>query len=533
MNPNYGDVFDAVARVVQPADPAIYCDDRVVDWSEFDRSSNALARALCAAGLAPGAKVAQYMRNSPEYLIVFAAAFKARLAPVNVNYRYGVDEVGYILNNCDAEAVLFDAEFATIVSQLKDRVPTVRVWISVGLTVPGCARFEHLSSGDGRPLDIARSPADLLLLYTGGTTGMPKGVMWPSETLWDILAPWRAPALGLEIPNSVEELCAQIRGGLGREPVYVTCPLMHGTGMVTSLAAITKGAPVVITRTAPFDPSAALDSVTRLRCGVLIIVGDAFARPLLDCLRAEPTRYDVSCLRVVASSGMMWSPAVKQGLLEYMPDAVLFDSFGASEGTAMGTSITTRDKPPTEARFDGPDSIVVRDSDFAPVAPGSGEVGLVAKRGQLPLGYYKDPGKTASTYVTINGERHVITGDHATVEADGTIHLLGRGNQCINSGGEKIYAEEVEEVLKTHPAVRDALVFGVPDVRFGHAVTAVVAVVEGASVTDAQLVDHVRARLAAFKAPRRIAFTREVPRSPSGKADYTRAKAVFAESFSS
>jgi fatty-acyl-CoA synthase len=286
-----------------------------------------------------------------------------------------------------------------------------------------------------------------------------------------------------------------------------------------------------MTRTAPFDPAAALDSITRLRCGALVIVGDAFARPLLDCLRAEPTRYDVSCLRVVASSGMMWSAAVKKGLLEYMPDAALYDSFGASEGTAMGTSVTTRERPPTEARFDAPNSIVVRESDFAPVVPGSGEVGLLAKRGQLPLGYYKDPDKTASTYVMINGERHVITGDHATLEADGTIHVLGRGNQCINSGGEKIYAEEVEEALKTHPAVQDALVFGVPDPRFGHAVTAVVAVVDGAGVTHGQLVEHVRARLAPFKAPRRIAFTREVPRSPSGKADYARAKAVFAESF--
>ncbi|HEX4181422.1 MAG TPA: AMP-binding protein [Caulobacteraceae bacterium] len=531
MNPAYGDVFDAVARAVQPSDVAIYCDDQVVSWGAFDRASNALARALGAAGLEPGAKVAQYMRNSPEYLIGFAAAFKARLAPVNVNYRYGADELQYLFDNCDAEAVLFDADFGEMVQGLKARLPKVKLWASVGGAVPGASTIEDLCAGDGSPLGIERSPDDMFLLYTGGTTGLPKGVMWPGGIWWTVLAAGRAPLLGQEPPQTLEALRTQIRGGLGRDPIYIATPLMHGTGLFTSVGALTKAAPVVLTRRPSFDPTIALDTVTRLRCGGLVIVGDAFARPLLDALRAEPARYDVTCLKVVTSSGMMWSPEVKTGLLAFMPDAMLYDSFGSSEATGLGVSITSRDTPANEARFEAPQTVVVREGDFTPVTPGSGEVGLVAKHGDLPLGYYKDPEKTARTYVTINGERHLISGDHATVEADGTIRLLGRGNHCINSGGEKIYPEEVEEALKTHPAVQDALVFGVADARFGQAISAVVGLAPGAGAEGAELIEHVRGKLAAYKAPRRIAFTAKVPRAPNGKADYAGAKAVFAEMF--
>jgi acyl-CoA synthetase (AMP-forming)/AMP-acid ligase II len=283
----------------------------------------------------------------------------------------------------------------------------------------------------------------------------------------------------------------------------------------------------VITRHRSFDPAAAMDAVSRLRYAGFVIVGDAFARPILDALRADPARFDVTCLRVMVSSGMMWSPEVKTGLLEFMPEAMLVDSFGASEGAGIGVSITSRDLPPTEARFDGPDTIVVRAEDFTPVVPGSGEVGLVAKTGDLPLGYYKDPEKSARTWVTIDGKRRLISGDHATVEVDGTIRLLGRGSHCINSGGEKIYPEEVEETLKTHPAVLDALVFGMPDERFGQVVSAVVGLVDGEAADEAELVAHVRAHLSPFKAPRRIAFVPTAPRAPNGKADYATAKAMF------
>ncbi len=467
------------------------------------------------------------MRNSPEYAIAFVAALKARLAPVNINYRYGPDELLYLIDNSDSEAVFFDAAFAENVRAIRSRLPRVKVWASVGGRVDGFEFFDDLARGDGGRIDIARSPEDMFLLYTGGTTGMPKGVMWPSNTWWDVLAPGRAAELGGVPPATLDELKAQIRSGAGRAPVYVAPPMMHGTGMFTAFSALTKGAPIVVTRSPHFDASQALDAITRLKCGGLTIVGDAFAKPLLDALRAEPKRYDATSLKVITSSGMMWSPEVKMGLFDFMPDVKLYDSFGSSEATGLGAFIATRDAPPMEAKFDAPNTVVVRQGDFSPVPPGSGEVGLVAKWGNLPLGYYKDPEKTARTYVTINGVRHLLSGDHATVEADGRIRLLGRGNHCINSGGEKIYPEEVEEALKTHPAVADALVLGRPDPRFGQAIAAVVGLEPGRQATEGDLIAHVRERLAAYKAPRMIAFVEKAPRAPNGKPDYETAKKIL------
>ncbi len=528
MSFGYGDVFDAVDDAVQPDDPAIFCDGERYNWGQFTAATNALARSFIAAGLKPGAKVAQYMRNSAGYPLVFVAAMKARLVPVNVNYRYGADELAYLFDNCDAEIVVFDADYADNARDLKPRMPGVKLWISAGARLDGFSYLDDLATGDGAKLDIQRSPDDMFLLYTGGTTGMPTGVMWPGSVWWDVLGPGRAAQLGLEPPATLEALQAQIRRNEGRMPVYVAPPLMHGTGMFTGFGALSKGAPIVITRAAGFHAPTALDAMTHYQTGGMAIVGDAFAKPLLDALRAEPSRYDVRAMRTVTSSGMMWSPEIKQGLFEFMPDVLLYDSFGASEATGLGASIITRDMKADEARFDAPNTIVVRPGDFTPIAPGSGEVGLVAKWGNLPLGYYKDVEKTARTYVQINGVRHLISGDHATVEADGRIKLLGRGSHCINSGGEKIYPEEVEESLKSHPKVVDALVFGMPDDRFGQSVTAVVSLEPGMQAAPAELIDHVRSRLSHYKAPRKLHIVAKVPRAPNGKPDYPMAKEMFA-----
>jgi fatty-acyl-CoA synthase len=527
MTVSFGDVFDAVGEAVQPADPAIICDGEALSWAEFTRRTNAFARALIAAGLTPGSKVAQYMRNSPDYLAAFIGAFKARAAPVNVNYRYGAAELEYLFTNSDAEAVVFDVEFVETVRTLRSRLTSVRLWIAVGDRVEDFVSIEDLFKDDGAPLDLERSPDDMFLLYTGGTTGMPKGVMWPSGVWWEVLAAGRAVRLGLEPPATMQDLQAQIRSGEGRLPVFIAPPLMHGTGLFTAVSAMTKGAPVVLTRSPRFEPTRVLEAMTQWRCGGLAIVGDAFGKPLLDELRAHPGRYDVSSCITVTSSGMMWSPEVKEGFLDFMPEAQLFDSFGSSEGTGLGASITVRGARAEEARFEAPNTLVVRENDFTPVTPGSGEVGLVAKWGNLPLGYYKDPEKTARTYVTIGGVRHLLSGDHATVEADGRIRLLGRGSHCINSGGEKIYPEEVEEALKTHPAVVDALVFGRPDPRFGQSISAVVQLERGLDVSQADLIDHVRGRLAHYKAPRRILCVERAPRAPNGKPDYSGARALF------
>ena len=271
--------------------------------------------------------------------------------------------------------------------------------------------------------------------------------------------------------------------------------------------------------------------MTNHQTGGMAIVGDAFAKPLLNALRAEPGRYNVRGMRTITSSGMMWSPETKQGLFEFMPDVILYDSFGASEATGLGASITTRDMKVDEARFDAPNTIVVRPGDFTPIPPGSDEVGLVAKWGNLPLGYYKDPEKTARTYVEINSVRHLLSGDHAMVEADGRIKLLGRGSHCINSGGEKIYPEEVEESLKSHPDVVDALVFGMPDERFGQSVAAVVSLEPGRQTSGEDLIGHVRNRLSHYKAPRKLHIVATVPRAPNGKPDYPLARELFAAAF--
>lgn len=530
MSVSFGDVFDRVARAAGDDAPAIVCDDAVLTWGEFDRRSNALARRLLAAGLTVNSKVAHYLRNGPEYLIAFAACAKARASHVNVNYRYGVDELAYLLDNSDAEAVIYEAHFAPLVAALRPRLPNVRLWLVARGADGDAETFEAACAGDGAPLANARSSDDEFLLYTGGTTGLPKGVMWPFGAFWGALGPTRAPMLGLPVPETLDALEAQILSGAGRAPVYVAPPLMHGTGLFSAVNALTKAAPVVVSANPSFDPAAALDAVTRWRCGGFIIVGDAFARPLVDALRADPGRYETAQMQFMLSSGMMWSPEVKSGLLEFMPNAMLLDSFGASEGTGLGLSVATKDLPPREARFDAPQTKIVRAEDFSLIPPGSDEIGLVAKTGFLPKGYYKDPEKTARTYVMIEGERYVVTGDHARIEADGAIKLLGRGSHCINSGGEKIYPEEVEEALKTHPAVHDALVFGAPDPRFGQRVIAVVGFVDGARADTADLIAHVREKLAPYKAPREIVTAAAAPRAPNGKADYAAAKALYAAS---
>jgi fatty-acyl-CoA synthase len=369
---NLGDVLDRVARAVAPNDPAIICDDVVTTWVDLDRRANAVARALLSSGLAPGAKVALYMRNGPAYLESLVASFRGRLAHVNVNYRYGVEELLYILENSDAEAVVFGAEFATQAAALMPRAGQVKRWVQVGgAPIEGSVAFEALAVGEGAPLDIKRSPDDIFLLYTGGTTGLPKGVMWPASAFWAANAAGRAPLIGSEPPATLDALIDQIRAGLGRRPTYVAPPLMHGTGLFSAITALTKGGTVVVTHSPHFDAEEAIAAIARHKCGGIIIVGDAFARPMLDVLRATKGKYDVSGVVSMLSSGMMWSPEVKAGLLEFMPDAVLADSFGSSEGTGLGLSLVTKDAPPAEAKFAVASTIVVRPDDFTPVTPGS------------------------------------------------------------------------------------------------------------------------------------------------------------------
>lgn len=523
MTANFGDVFETVAAHVAPETPAILCDGEIVSWRAFDCASNALARTFLGAGLSTGAKVALMMRNGPDYLIAFSACFKARLSPVNINYRYGTEEVRYLLENSDSEAIVFDAAFAdTVAGADPERVRTLFVARGEAL---GATPLESVyARNDASPLVIARRPDDSFLLYTGGTTGMPRGVIWPSEAAWGSLAASRALP-GQPPPMSLDDLVRQVASGEGRVRYYIAPPLMHGTGLFSSIAALSRGGSVVLSGAASFDPDALIDSLARHSCDGLVIVGDAFARPILDALKARATAPDLSRMQNVASSGMMWSPAVKLGLLEYMPNAILSDAMGASESSGMAIAITARGDAPEDARFELAGAVVLDLETLKPVEAGSGKIGILAKTGYLPAGYYKDPERTARAYVEVDGARYVLGGDHALLEADGAIRLLGRGSHCINTAGEKVYPEEVEEALKTHPAVSDALVFATPHPRFGQAVTAIASASAGAAPEE--IIAHVRARLAAYKAPRRLAIVATVPRLANGKADYPAARALF------
>jgi fatty-acyl-CoA synthase len=515
MGWNYGDILDAVAGAVPGDKPALIHGDTVVSWADFTRRTNNLARALQALGLKPDDKVAFYMRNHPAYCETLGACFKARLVHVNVNYRYVDDELHYILDNSDARVVVYGPEFQTHVDALRERLPGVVRWLAVG------AEFDDLAeTGDGSALDIQRSGDDLLLLYTGGTTGMPKGVMWPHDEHWRSGTSGGNAATGLAPPKDVGEHAANMAalGGGGR--MMPCCPLMHGTGLFTAMGTLALGGTVVTMEGESFDAVEAWSLVEKHGVNSMAIVGDAFAKPMLRALEEDPSRFDVSSLLGILSSGVMWSPEVKQGLLKYNQNMVLMDSFGASEAVGFGRSDTTAQGTTEVARFQLGEGCKVFTEDFREVEPGSGEAGFVARSGPIPLGYYKDRDKTAKTFPVIDGVRYSIPGDFCRVEADGTLVLLGRGSVCINSAGEKIFPEEVEEILKTSGDVHDALVVGVPDDKWGQMVTAVVELERSAAFDEAELREFVRGKLAGYKTPKRVFPIERMLRASNGKADY-------------
>jgi fatty-acyl-CoA synthase len=527
MRWNLADIFELVADTAPDRLALAHGPDGPSrSWAELERRSNALARHLCERH-EPGDKLAIYSYNRPEYVETVVAALKARLAPVNVNYRYRADELLYLFDNADATAVVYEAGFAPLVAELRARLPKVREWIELSDGSQGNAfalPYESLATGEGKRLAIARSPDDLLLLYTGGTTGMPKGVMWTQSAVFEALGGGGIPALGQPPSASVDEQRERIASGASTMRLLPACPLMHGTGLFTALNALTAGGAIVTCESRSFDPDVLFATAAARGVSALAIVGDAFAKPMLRALDARPGRHDFSQLKLIVSSGVMWSPPVKQGLLRHVPGAVLMDSFGSSEAVGFGTELTTKDSTVRLGQFRLGPNCKVFTAEGKEVAPGSGEVGFVARSGPIPEGYYKDEKKSAETFRVIDGRRWSIPGDWCSVNADGTLELHGRGSVCINSGGEKIFPEEVEESLKLHPAVADAVVVGVADERWGEAVTALVQLSPRASADEHALREFVKQRLAAYKAPKSILIVDDVGRSPSGKVDYKAAK---------
>jgi fatty-acyl-CoA synthase len=483
-----------------------------------------MAAALLDAGLERQAKVAGYLYNAPEYLETYYAAFKAGLVPVNTNYRYVADELIYLFDNADAQAVVFHAAFAATVEQIRSRLPKVKAWICVaqaGHASPDFATdYEGIVGRDvGRvTAPWGRSGDDLLILYTGGTTGMPKGVMWRQDDLFNVLG--AGGNLLLDIPP-LESAGEAATRAAATQPVLniAAAPLMHGTAQFTALMSLTNGGTVACLPSTHFNAIEFWNEAERLKAGSAAIVGMAFAQPLLEALDAQPGRWDLSSLQRLGSSGTVWGMENKQGLLRHLPQMAIFDSLGSSEAVGLGASSSAAGAEAETAKFMlGPNTAVFTE-DRRRVEPGSGERGLIAVSGFLPVGYYKDPEKTARTFWEMEGRRWSVPGDYATVEADGTLRLLGRGSQVINTGGEKVFPEEVEEAIKRCPAVRDAAVVGVPDPRFGERICAVVEAAPGASPTLEEISEHVRAHLAGYKVPREMVLS-PVHRAPNGKLDY-------------
>jgi fatty-acyl-CoA synthase len=508
VNLSLGQIFAAVGSVTPPADPALIHGNRITTWGDFDRRTDALAATFLAHAVA-GDKLAHLMRNGPAYAETTVAGLKARLVHVNVNYRYTGEELFYILDDSDAAVLVLDAEFAPLVATLRPRLPKLKLLLEVGEAFEAAAE----SGAPLRPQD--HCPNDQLFIYTGGTTGAPKGVMWAQADLW-VLMGGGAP-IGSEPLAGLEPLLGNIAAGAGRQRSMILPPQMHGTGFLTTLSTLARGGCVVTLPSPGFEPLEALAACADHAPDYLAIVGDAFARPLLTAL--DHGAGSIASLRTILSSGTMWSPEVKAGLLRHNPELLLLDALSSSESLGIGIGMTTAANAGGPARFTaGPETIVVDDS-LRPVAVG--ETGRLARGGLNPLGYWKDAAKSAATFPTIDGKRYSVAGDFARLEADGSITLLGRGSHCINTGGEKVYPEEVEEALKTHPAVDDALVFGVADAKWGQAVTAIVA---GSAASASELIAHVRTMLAPYKAPKRVVRVDTVPRAPNGKADYAAAR---------
>jgi fatty-acyl-CoA synthase len=526
---HFATAYEAVADAV-PDVPALVHADVARTWAQYDERAARVASALVAAGLQPDSKIGMYLYNSSEYLEVQLGGMKMRGVPVNVNYRYLDDELWYLLDNSDAEALFFHTSLGERVARVRERLPKLKLLVEVddGGESIGGVRYDDLVAGHEPMPRIDRPGDDIYMLYTGGTTGMPKGVMYPQDLMTSAFFALSYPLLGITPPTEVAAIRPAVEAirAEGKAPVSIpACPLMHGTGMwLGSMMPGLQGGTVVTLPSRSLDAHELLATAQAHRATSVTIVGDAFAKPIVRALdeaaeKGEP--YDLSSLQIVISSGVMWTTEVKEALLDRLPQLMLIDAIGSTEGS-MGTNISMKGMTAQTAKFtQNPTTKVFLEDLSREVIPGSGEVGIVAAGGMTPLGYFKDPEKSARTFKVVNGVRYSFPGDLARVEADGTLTLLGRGSQCINTGGEKVYPEEVEEAVKRVTGVEDCLVVGVPDEKFGEAVTAVVA---GTVDDEVAIIASVKEQLSHYKAPKRVVFVSQVPRAPNGKADYKTAK---------
>jgi len=525
---NLADLLHIVCDTV-PEREALVCDARRLTFREFAERADALARWLCAQGIQAGDTLGIHAINCIEYMEAVLASFMLRAVPVNINYRYTSAECRYLYDNAELKALVYGGEFEHAIAPALDACPGLLTLLRIGHganLLPQAVDYEAALRCSGPPLQgIERSDDDIMLLYTGGTTGQPKGVMWTHKAVF-----FGGFGGGGNFGNngpvqSPLELAERVRDNVPL--THLPCgPLMHGAGMWSTLIALLAGHTVFFNGRPDFRADYLLDLMAREQVGCVTIVGDAMALPLLDALQAEPHRWDLSHLRVLSSAGALFSDHVREGLKAFLPPSVVMtNGLGSSESGQAGQG----SKPAGEGLIrlpPHPDNWVVVDGvRFAQ----PGEHGIMARTGYLPQGYFKDPEKTTQTFVTIAGRRCVLSGDIARLEADGCITVFGRDSQCINTGGEKVFTEEVEEVVRSADGVFDAQVVGVPDPRWGNKVVAVVSMRAG-HVPDAQAIrQHCRNRLAGYKVPKDIVFVNTMQRNPVGKADYRWARQTAQE----
>lgn len=534
VSESWATLWEALADA-QPDQIAVVLGDQEIRWKDLDDRAARLATVFSASGVKEGSRVAQLLYNDAAYLESVYALFKLRATPVNVNYRYLVNEVAYILNNSEAEVLVYHASLADRVEGLKEMVPSLRTLICVNdvgsghVLTKGHLDYATVVSSAERAERIRRSGEDLLFLYTGGTTGMPKGVMWRHVDLFGALASSGYQALGLPLPATTEEVGAYARqlNSEGKSPTNLCAPpLMHGVALFLAMSSFVLGGKVVLLKSRRFDPAELVELTAKYRVNQISLVGDAFAKPVnryLESLESSGAAIpDLTSVVRITSSGATLSGDQKLALRRFMPNATMIDMLGASEGGPFGIDMTTPDKAPLDtAVFIAPPNVVTFDDQTWEIIPrGSGRVGVLGASGPIPQGYFRDPEKSASTFRSVDGVRYTVPGDYAIIDADGTMHLLGRGSVCINTGGEKVYPEEVEVVARAVTGIADCTVVGVPDDRFGNAVVAVVSRTPGSTVTAEELSSEMRKSLAAYKCPKHVVFVDSVYRSPSGKADY-------------
>ena len=533
MEMHFATVWESLADVIGDATAIVHGDTRRT-WTEYDNRSARIAAAYVDAGLVPDSKVGLFLYNGNEYLEAQYAAFKMRGVPVNVNYRYLDEELWYLLDNSDAEGLVFHSSLGDRVARIIGRLPKIKLLIEVddggAGQVDGARSYDQVVAGYDPMPRITRDESDIYMLYTGGTTGMPKGVMYAMGGMTGGFITSGFPLVGAAPITEAALVASAVTDivGAGNQIISIpSCPLMHGTGLwLGAFIPHLMGGSVITLPSRSLDSDELLTTVQNEKATSVVIVGDSFAKPIVRALEAAIEAgkpYDTTTLKMVVSSGVMWTSEVKAQMLELIPQAVLLDAMGSSEGS-MGMQISMRGMPIETAKFSQSPTTKVFTDDDREVVAGSGEAGMVAAGGNVPIGYFKDPEKSARTFRTIGGVRYSFPGDMATVNADGSLALLGRGSQVINTAGEKVFPEEVEEAVKRSEGVLDCLVVGVDDEKFGQSVTAVASLAEGATVDEATIIASVKGQLAGYKAPKRVIFVSAVPRAPNGKADYKAAK---------